>query len=244
MRQDRPVPAAGLPPPSRARVAALPVRERILAVSGELFARQGYRGTSTRDIAAGVGVRQPSLFHHFPSKAAILGALLQHSYGPPSAVAARLAATAGSPAARLHAYLTWDLRYVHGSELVLQGLHQEDVLGDPAFAAARERADLLHASVRRLLDEGVAAGELDAVDTGVVRELLTSITLAHIRMHAERVLDGRRPARSPVAEAAETVRLALRGLLRDPASYPGVAAEGARLLADVERAVEAVPIDR
>jgi AcrR family transcriptional regulator len=233
MGQDRPMAAAGLPQPSRVRVAALPVRERILSVAAELFTRQGYHGTSTRDIAAGVGVRQPSLFHHFASKAAILGTLLEHSYGPTSAVAARLADAPGSAAARLHAYLTWDLRYVYRSEFVLQGLHQEDVLADPAFADIRARARLLHDSMRRLLDEGVAAGELEAVDTEVVRQLLTSMTLAHIRLHAERVLAARPGAREPEEEAAETVRLALRGLLRNADRIDDVAAESAGLLADL-----------
>ncbi|MGH2596951.1 MAG: helix-turn-helix domain-containing protein [Actinomycetota bacterium] len=43
-------------------------RERILHEASELFARQGYHGTTTRQIADAVGVRQPALFHHFDAK--------------------------------------------------------------------------------------------------------------------------------------------------------------------------------
>ena len=51
-------------------------RQRILAIAADLFARQGYTGTSIADIARELGTTTAALYYHFPSKSAILGGLL------------------------------------------------------------------------------------------------------------------------------------------------------------------------
>jgi AcrR family transcriptional regulator len=52
-------------------------RAKIVADATTLFAREGYGDTSLLDIATRVGVSKSALYHHFPSKDALLHAVLR-----------------------------------------------------------------------------------------------------------------------------------------------------------------------
>ena len=50
------------------RLSAQDRRQQIMTIAVGLFARKGYQGTTTREIAEGAGVNEALLFRHFPSK--------------------------------------------------------------------------------------------------------------------------------------------------------------------------------
>ncbi|SKC79102.1 TetR/AcrR family transcriptional regulator [Krasilnikoviella flava] len=65
-------------PPRRGYAKGRAKREEILQAAIVTFAEVGYHGASLREIAARVGISHPGLLHHFPTKAALLEAVLEH----------------------------------------------------------------------------------------------------------------------------------------------------------------------
>lgn len=67
-------PVAASPP--RARLASKDRRQQLLDRAVELFARYGFSGTRTKDIAAACGVSEGILFRHFATKEDLYHAIL------------------------------------------------------------------------------------------------------------------------------------------------------------------------
>ncbi len=71
-------------------------RPALLSAAARLFRRQGFDATSTRDIAAAVGMHSGSPFYHFKSKRALLCAVMEE--GMQAAIARQSRAVQEAPA--------------------------------------------------------------------------------------------------------------------------------------------------
>lgn len=58
------------------RISAIDRRQQIIAVATTLFARQGFEGTTTREIATKAGVSEAIIFRHFPTKENLYWAII------------------------------------------------------------------------------------------------------------------------------------------------------------------------
>ena len=63
-----------------ARLHAEERRQQLLETALDFFSRKGFRGTTTKEIAAAAGVTEAMVFRHFPSKEALYNAVLQYRH--------------------------------------------------------------------------------------------------------------------------------------------------------------------
>lgn len=66
--------------PVATRMTAEERRADVLRVAVAEFARTGFQGTSTEDVARAAGISQPYLFKMFPTKKALFLALVEHGF--------------------------------------------------------------------------------------------------------------------------------------------------------------------
>jgi AcrR family transcriptional regulator len=76
-------------------------REAIVAQAAELFARDGFRGSSINELANACGVSKSLLYHYFPSKEDILHEVMASHLDLLLGDAAKAAASDGTAEARL-----------------------------------------------------------------------------------------------------------------------------------------------
>ncbi len=173
-------PAAGAAPGSTSGPAPVPRRGRpgydadtVLRRAVELFIRQGYDATSMGDLAAELGLTKSAIYHHVPSKEALLSAALDEALdGLASAIDDAAAQTSDSAYERLRtavrrsvevlvAHLpavTLLLRVRGNSEVEVSAIARRRVIDEKLAGLVREaveegslRADLEPELVSRLL---------------------------------------------------------------------------------------------
>jgi AcrR family transcriptional regulator len=130
--------------------------ETVLRRAVEVFNRQGYEATSMGDLGAELGLTKSAIYHHVPSKEALLAAALDEALdGLTAAIDAALAETHGSAYDRLRSAVrqsvqiladhlpavTLLLRVRGNSEVELAALKRRRVIDDKLASLVRAAVD-------------------------------------------------------------------------------------------------------
>lgn len=97
-------------------------RQQILDIAAELFARRGFHGVSVAELGAACGISGPALYKHFPSKDAVLAAMLVSISEQLLGVGTQRVAAAPDAPAALRALVDWhvDFALSHKALIVVQ----------------------------------------------------------------------------------------------------------------------------
>jgi AcrR family transcriptional regulator len=145
----------------------IPRRDEFLAAALRRFARQGYAATSTRDICADVGLAHSAIYNYFSSKEAMLLAIEEREMTSMQAGLDSLLRDAEdrTPLQRLEIAIKYTLTVAvekrEAWRLMAEMLRSLKPKHRRAVVARRDRYE---GTIRRILEEAIATGELAAQD--------------------------------------------------------------------------------
>ncbi|MEV0293744.1 helix-turn-helix domain-containing protein [Nocardia sp. NPDC050710] len=192
-----------------AEITRSPAAERILRTAAELIAARGYSGTSTRDIAAAIGVQQPAIYKHFAAKDDILSALVRLGLERPLALAGELAATSAPAVVRLHRWLRESLEHLRDSPYVLVSILTTPELQSERFTAEQHLLERFDRVVIDMIESGRREGDIRPLNPTSAARLVQSLFDAQALPEY-------------AVTPAEIIEFALIALLADPSRLPEI----------------------
>ncbi|KQX47806.1 MULTISPECIES: TetR/AcrR family transcriptional regulator [unclassified Streptomyces] len=138
---------------------------RLLVAAVEAFAERGYHATTTRDIAGRAGMSPAALYIHYKTKEELLHRISRIGHDKALQILRAAADGDGTAAERLadavRSFVRWHAER-HTTARVVQ--YELDALGPEHRTEIVELRRESDATVRRIINEGVAAGEFDVPD--------------------------------------------------------------------------------
>lgn len=138
---------------------------RLLVAAVDAFAERGYHATTTRDIAGRAGMSPAALYIHYKTKEELLHRISRIGHDRALFVLEAAVGGGGTAAERLaeavRSFVRWHAER-HTTARVVQ--YELDALGEEHRAEIVELRRRSDAVVRRIISEGVRAGEFDVPD--------------------------------------------------------------------------------
>lgn len=185
------------------------VRERLLMAALHLFNNKGYAATSVREIVAASGVSKPVLYYYFGNKEGIYLELMNSSFAQFDASLARMTSISGTTGERVIHFCRMILDLVVDKLEVLR-LVYAIYYGPPQGAPPINFEDYFTTmvmTVQKLVEEGMAQGELRSVDSRDVAWAVVSILNTTMEEHLCQI-----PPRVNHQQMERMVRLVIQGL--------------------------------
>ena len=149
-----------MPPPT--------TRERILDGALASFGTRGYEATSLDALAASLGLTKQAILYHFPSKEALLEAVIDRSAVELSATLEDALADAGQGWLRIEAIVRSVFRLAARRPELLGLVREVSRLGPPSATRLTTALDPLVARATEFLEAEMAAGTMRRQEPGLL----------------------------------------------------------------------------
>lgn len=154
-----------MPPRTRGQRRGDDTAEQIRLAGIRLFARSGYQATTTRDLAAEVGIKVGSVYNHFASKEELLFVIMRGVMVDLVEAVEQVAVSHADPVQRMREMVATQVRF-HAKRAaeVFIGNSELRSLEGARLAAIIELRDRFSELFRRTIEEGVEKGEFHVSD--------------------------------------------------------------------------------
>lgn len=198
------------------RLRAAERREQIVHAAVDLFSRRGFRGTTTREIAEGVGISEAAVFKYFATKEELYCAIIEAKAQTEQVIAMAAAAAARLDDAGLFRAVA--MHFMEQTErdptfmrLLFFSALEGHELSEMFF---RSRVRRLHEFLADYIRAGTAAGRFRRLDPLVAARAFLGMVSHNLLIHE--LFGVKRELGQGVPEVVETfVSLFLRGLQAD-----------------------------
>lgn len=148
-------------------------RQKLFTALSTLMTDRGFDTITLAEIASAAGVGRTAVYNHFPDKEAMLLGFITHETEQYVHTLERALADVDDPVEKLRTYVRQQARLTRVFHLA-PGPDLRSILSRPAQHRLREHAVLVETILRRILDEGVEAGEFPPQDVEVTVGLVNA----------------------------------------------------------------------
>jgi AcrR family transcriptional regulator len=174
-------------------------RERIRLEAAALFRNKGFNGTSMADLAAEVGITKSSLYHHFPSKQALLSEIIELTVDRVTPLVREVAESDLPISERLRkAIALHTVEAIRDRDAVACFIEEGRYLSPDFMANHISNRDRYEMLFHEMFEEGIASGDFVDQDVGVAVKAILGMCNSVVRWY-------RPSGRSSPEEIAEEI---------------------------------------
>jgi AcrR family transcriptional regulator len=192
-------------------------RERIRREAAALFRAKGFNGTSMAQLAGEVGITKSSLYHHFPSKQALLSEIIELTVNRVTPLVQEVADSDLPIRERLgRAVVLHTVEAIRDQDAIACFIEEGRYLDSDYMASHVAKRDRYELIFRRMFEEGIASGDFVKQDVGLAVKAILGMSNSVVRWY--------RPggAHTPEEIASEFAHFAVRGAAASRKLYPPV----------------------